>query len=692
MRNIILIVVMSWATCALAQSEWRTEFTSQDSDRIDPSGKLELVISGDVSDETISLLALELDGIDVSEIVELEETDTGYLISVTPPQPLNQGSHELRLVEYTNDGEILERGAWAFGVSGIDTGTLSSNISLQGGYRLDDNLHENNAFAVSDEEDGTGISPDKFGVSGSVQTSATANPGAWSLQGDADLIVQSEREGIDGDDDESLDKDIELGEYLFSGERPGLSALIGHHAVSHQGLLMQDFHRRGVSFNKSNLGGHVSASGFAFRSEPIVGWRQGLGVGDEENRVLGGVLSLNPLGNGNKALNVTTMYLRGEGAESTGSGVAGDESVSSGDGIALIAESHLIDERFKIRGETAVTDYDFDADALEFDSEEDGAHSLLTSFTPWRTDNDSETTGAWEVGAEVQQVEQFFHSLANPTLPSDRTLTRLYSSYNLGGLSLQAQIANEEDNVANDLALPILQNDITELAVSYSPEIQYDDSDNPKLNWYGHPSFYLSAQSSDISHKRLSLDASDFRIDQSSSNYQAEVAFQYITWSWNLGYGWGDEQDNAGELLDQKNELLSWSANWTLHERFDFATFAQINDLEEDIDLSSRSKLWGLSAQATLIPEKLSIGIDYSLNQESASDDSTDIETQTFGANIDWQLVPPRNNRSGFTLSLRGEQQQVVDRLFPENDEDPFQVLLELQMNWPLVYPRYSEE
>jgi len=679
------VVGVCLAAHAQTQSNWTPEFTTQNSDRIEPTGKLELLIPGELSAETISLLALELDGVDVSEIVELEESEAGYLISVTPPQPLDQGSHELRLVEYTNAGEILERGAWAFGVSGIDTRTFSSNIELSGGYRLDDNFDQSNF--LDDEE--TEISPDKFGVQGSVQATASVNGEQWSSQADVDLVIQSEREGIDGDDDEALDKDIELGEYLFTGEKPGLSAMIGHHALSHQGLLMQDFHRRGVSFNKSHRGGYVNASGFAFRSEPILGWRQGLGVGDEENRVVGGALSLNPFGNDDKSLNITTMYLRGEGAESDGVGVAGSENLSSGDGLSLIAESHLFDERFKLRIETAATVYDFDADATEFESEQDNAHSLLTSFTPWRTGEEADIAGAWEIGAEIQQVEQFFHSLANPTLPTDRTLTRLYSSFNLGGLSVQAQVANEEDNVADDAALPVLQNDISELAVSYTPPLEYDDEDNPDINWYGHPSFSISAQSGDLSHKRLSPDEADFRIDQSSPNYQTEMAFQYPTWSWNIGYGWGEEQDNTGEIPDQENELLSFSANWTLRERIELATYIQTNDLSEDDQLSNRSQLWGVSAFADIVPDKLNIGFDYSLNRDTSSIDLTEVDTQTLGLNIDWQLVPPRNNRSGFTLSLRGEQQQIKDRLNPDNDEDPFQVLLGLRMNWPVTYPRY---
>jgi len=85
--------------------------------------------------DIIERLALEIDDIDVSSFVEL----TGNQVIYKPVPALASGAHELRLIEYADDGSIVERGVWEFSVrapSFAESSKVQLNATLEQSYRV----------------------------------------------------------------------------------------------------------------------------------------------------------------------------------------------------------------------------------------------------------------------------------------------------------------------------------------------------------------------------------------------------------------------------------------------------------------------------------------------------------------------------------------------------------------------------
>ena len=84
-----------------------------------------------------------------------------------------------------------------------------------------------------------------------------------------------------------------------------------------------------------------------------------------------------------------------------------------------------------------------------------------------------------------------------------------------------------------------------------------------------------------------------------------------------------------------------------------------------------------------MVPDKLDLGLDFSLNQDASSDDSLDMETETIGINLGWQVRRPTQTRPGWQVWLRGERQDIRDDVQPGNNRSPYQIFVGLRMDWP---------
>ena len=109
-------LVFSVVVChGTARADWVPEFPLNQSTEFGPVTPLEVLLPANVSKDSLGNLAVELDGIDFTELIEYREHDQGTVLTIVPVLPLQPGEHELRLVEYTPAGEILERGYWVYG-------------------------------------------------------------------------------------------------------------------------------------------------------------------------------------------------------------------------------------------------------------------------------------------------------------------------------------------------------------------------------------------------------------------------------------------------------------------------------------------------------------------------------------------------------------------------------------------------
>ncbi|MDH3640286.1 MAG: hypothetical protein OES09_17735, partial [Gammaproteobacteria bacterium] len=457
---------------ATANDDWIPTFVSSPEEQRTPSEPIQIILPPEVGSETLQWLALEIDDIDVSQIVQLVESPQGLTIVVEQVQPLGFGEHRVRLVQYTPEGDILERGAWTFEIRQSERfreASFNSNLTLDPSYRI--------------SEDELAEDIDRLQGNGSLVVNGRVSDEGWEAEGSASFLYNSEGVQLEPDVQDEMDAevpvemdtttlanpsggdDIDLGEYLLTHRTATQEAQLGDHAIGYQSLILDDFYRRGASFSKGTTSGSVTGTGFAMRTEPIAGHENLLGNTNHESRVAGGVISGRPLAN-KDALTLTAAALSGEGTDESGEALAGNNDRTEGDAYSLAAESLLANERLRLRGEYAKTDYDFDGVEGEFEKIDDDATAVLAEFTPWTDKTIKDKPATLNLGAEYQKIGLFFKSIANNFLPPDKELRRVYSDFNWSGLTVSASVGDEKDNVDDAPDLPKLRTELSGVAVS----------------------------------------------------------------------------------------------------------------------------------------------------------------------------------------------------------------------------------
>lgn len=686
---LILVSAFFYTMTSFAQSgEWQPELPPAAAGGYPSKSEIQIHLPASVPEAVFQWLALELDDTDVSQLVTLRKSEAGTVIAFTPPEQLAVGPHILRLVEYNDRGDIIERGYWNYPVSGVvgdksrKDSSFTANTVLELGYRVADGELDESLKSST--------------IQGSSTINAHIATASWSLSARADLLIgtiavpenEQVEEAVNAGTIAINRNDVELGEYLVEARGKNLSAMLGHHAVSNESLIMRGFNRRGISASAQTSSGSAIASGFAFRTEPISGWRDGLGVTNQENRVVGGLATVHPFSASKEALTVTASCLSGEGKDAVGVSLDGDDTRASGDACSLVAESRLAGDRVKLRGEYAHSRFDFDADRDEFEKTSDNAYDLLAVYSPLGQAQVNNKSLLWDVGMEVQEVGLYFRSLANPSLPSDKKLSRLFTNLNYGGLALQLQGGIEEDNVDDEATLPTMQNRLGNLVLSYTPELVIDENGMPVLAWYGLPTFSLSSQYANQKHVSLPADLEDYRLDGRTIYNQFSMLFQYQTWSWLAGYGRGNEDDLQNKTYERLSQLGNLALNWQLSNRFSITGQGQYNVITDKvIDVTNHSRQLGINADTMIVPDKLSLGLGFSLNLDDSTDDSFDTDTRTYDFNLNWLFIQPKNTIPGVTFWMRGERQEIRDNIIPENDLNPYQVFVGVRMDWALAFP-----
>ncbi|NOZ11786.1 MAG: hypothetical protein GXP09_12215 [Gammaproteobacteria bacterium] len=675
-----LIVVFGTVLPAHANTHWQAQFNTPASGQLTPRASLRVALPEGLDNEVISWLALVLDSVDVSALVTLE----GSTVILVPPQPLQPGDHQLRLVQKRPDGGTIERGTWRFQVSKAQSGrqlSVTSNISINPSYR------------ISDGDIAKSGLPEKLQGTGTAQLAARTQGQDWQLSGKAELIYNSlpqlPGEQNSAGTNTAASNELELGEFLFTGRNKMGSINLGQHAVGADSLIMQQFYRRGLSVNTRSTDNRFYGTGFITRTEPIVGFRYGLGISDPDNRIAGTMFSAKPLSTRPEALTVSATYLQGQGQDQAGSSVAGDTTVGKGDAWGVAAESLLLSKRLRIRGEYAQTRFDFDGPNQGFGKESDNAQAMLVVYQPWVGKMIKNQPLGLQLGVEYKKIGTFFRSLANPGLPSDKDLKRVFGTANWAGLNVQASFGREEDNVNNISTLSRTRKEQALLTTSYTPipnSTQGKPEDQAKSVWYrvlGTPTYAVSVQS--VRDKTIYMPTTyqGGLIDSSTREVQLSANFNHTTWNWFANYytGWQDDATNVSP--DARNDMATLGVTFQAGSRVNVGMQVQknvVNDLDNNLDTTSW--LTNLNTSVILIPKKLTGTLSYTNSSDSTSDQSSDRVTQTVDFNLTWQARRAQQNRPGISLWLQGQYQDIEDRINISQNISPYQVFLGATVSW----------
>jgi len=667
MRTQFLLVILSlflFSYTSWAQvGDWKPELLPpQQREFRNPTDEFRIFIPPIVPVEVLQNLSLELDGIDVTSMISREGN---YAIFV-PLRPLKWGEHSLRIVENTPDGSIMERGLWTFEVR---RSTLFREAEFQGNLDLtatnrvaDDNLEN----LPKDNQAQGGL-----GMAGTV---ADEN---WRMSGSMDFLYNSQS------DQTPNDRKFDMGEYLFTGKIGPAQSDIGHHAIEPGSLVMESFNRRGVSASILPKSQQAKVTAFVMRTERIIGFQEGLGINDPDERVSGVVGSANPFPDNPEKLFLSGTYLNGEGEE-IGVGEGGDLEFSGGDAWSLIADSSIVNRRLRLRVEYAATRFDFDGEDTGFDAERDHAYSLLSVYThPERTFREKPLN--WSIGLEHQNVGTLFHSLANSGFPNDKRSTSAFAQIGWSALNINSVLGRETDNVEDDPLLPTIQTDQVTVSTTYSPfqETPQGGGWNP----FEQPSYQLSLSQTKQEQTDTPTGFSGIVTDNRTRGLDLSASFNPGTWNWTISHAVTLFDDYSDVSSDTRNNFTNLSAGFPMGKLLSLMPNLQYNVFKDkDTDVDNKSLSMGLGISLTLYRDRLNGSLNYSLNRDSSSDDSTDIETSTVDAGLVLAIIMPKTNRPRVELFVNGNYQDIDDKVTPHSGTHNYQVFAGINVSWSVAY------
>ncbi|VAW55049.1 hypothetical protein MNBD_GAMMA05-223 [hydrothermal vent metagenome] len=632
-----------------------------------PMETLRISIPEDVSIETLQTLALELDNIDVTAMVTRE----GGFAVFTPVQPMGWGKHELRLVEYAEDGSIFEKGFWTFEVrtqSGIHESDFSADISLVAtGRAADKNLGE--------------PEPDSLTGQGGAALYGKVAGDEWEVTGNMDLIYNSQRELTPNN------QELDMGEYLITGQYQSTQLKLGHHSISQTSLAMEGFQRRGVSASKGFSSINSAVTGFVLRTEQINGFEHGLGISDPDNTVYGIVMENQPISSNPELLYLSATYLSGE-SNTVGASVGASQADQKGETWSIVADSTMLDQQLRFRAEMASSKTDIvTADTADIDliDAKGDAIAFLATYTPQSISAD--TTFFWNTGLEFSEVDSLFNSIANPNLPNDKTLQRLFFNADWSGISAQLSAAKETDNVDNDETRPEIETKHNQLLLNYS--LTQLPQPGSFFDVTGLPSF--SFQWSNTTQEQIKAASINTifiteGLDIENDTYRLGADFNKTALSWGLAYSESDQKDKVNTTRSSTTTGTDIHASYQVSQYFTIAPSIISNDTEFASDNSNfETDIISVMAQLYLTDK---LGGQINLNQSNSTSDSLispqDTETSTISFQFNWNWIQPKNNHPGFDVSISGTYQDAQNKIITANDLVAYQVFVNLAMSLPV--------
>ncbi len=615
-------------------------------------------------DETISIelpelpqdvlksLAVELDANDISSLVRLSED--GRRLVLDTEVPLEPGTHNLRLVELDADGNLIERGVWAFEVRQSPL-FRSSKFSYTFGIDGSQRVHAR-------EEPET---PDELEANGSGRLEYLTDTGKRINRAQADLMYDSNWR------ETSAPRPIELGDFLLTSEGSNSRFSAGHHfpgpvaGTAGSSLIMDGGSRRGVSSTWGIRRWPTNFSAFMLRTDSIYGFQNGLGIGDSDNRIEGLMFDTLIYSSGESRMKLGIGHVRGageQGGTAIGDPANGNQLIDpgvAGDASNLTLEGVFAEGQFSTRLELAQTARDI---GFGLPDVKDDAYTFLLGYQPKRALMFGNREMTWNASFDHQKIGGFFRSLASPGGAIDVEMTRLNAAAQLGGLSSALLITRAEDNV-NDLDIPTTEVSSQGLNIGYAPEIE----SNKLPKWLQQPNLNIAANrdSRQTAERQPGVQRAD-RIDMDSTSSNLSLSFVHPFGSWGVSYSPSRIKDHTGAFGSSKSRAVSLDSSFQFGERYSLAPgLSWDRSTDETTDITTKTRSLVIGQQYALIPRVLDLGLSLSQNFNRLSDGSTDTRSRTADLNVNWQV----QRLKGLSVWMRGsyndsDERARLDRLF----------------------------
>ena len=685
-RSLLFFSLCLFSSSAIAQVE--VSLSPSVGAAYTPTETLRIKLPDDLDIQVLSLLGVELDGIDITAFLSLVNNEFIY----EPVEPMAPGAHVLKLAEIKDDGTLKELVKWDFkvassagqGVRATTAPPSESEISeaegwLRGASISADTLTEG-SYRVADDNLPPG-QPDGGIISGSGDIHTHMEGKSWSLNSNTNYLVQTDQ------DLRQTDNEVDIGEYKITSEYNGdtLSGDInlGHHDIGMQSYLMTSFYRRGLSARLGTIDGRVEARAFAFRSQSVTGTRDFTGLTNESDRVKGVTTSFQPFSNDLHALRITGIYLDGEGGDN-GIGVAGGQPNQEGSGWAAIIDKGFWEGRLTFRGEYANTQFDTDTtNSTELDENDSDAYSMGMEIKPFKDLILNNNYVDFTIGAKYERVDTFFASLANQGMAVDRNAYHAYSNLYMGSFSADVQYVEQTNNVDD------LDNVPTDRHRNLTANAAYNfDAQTGSFSWLGTPyiSFtgFVSDNNRDNTPNGYMGDFTD------NDTYSATVNFgtTYDSWYWAISHTLAEYIDHANVTGDTVNNLTGVNGGWTVNDRLTLNGGFQFGSLKDNgAGTTTYNANVQFGASAIFIPEILLGRFDYNLNLMTGNGDTP--YRNLINGEIEWNIFAHRTNRPGISLAVRGSMEDNRNGISTEiPDGTNYQVFTVLRFRAPLAWTR----
>jgi hypothetical protein len=654
-------LAMAHAFAFAQQASWKPEFVAPQPGAAAQTAPLRIRVAG-IPQDVPQRLAAELDDIDVTALAALDGSD----IVITPAQPIAFGKHTLRLVEYTPDGGIAERGEWAFEIrqsAAFLQSQLQANVTLTATQRI----AKHNVDASAGPLQGTG----------SAQIQGRVANETWQANGTMSLVSSSQTAQMP-----LQGSHLDIAQYLLSVQSGRVAASVGDHpALGPESLVMQNFARRGVTVDLS-AGSAAHVTGFSMSATPLVGSRNLSGTNDDRNRIDGMVATLFPLPGRPDALAISGTYVDGESTGLTGASVGGTAQGYGGHAGSLAADAQLFDKLLRLRAEAAHSSYDFDGVGVGLEPQSGHAYSGLANWTPWHSLNVLGQPLVWNVGAQKKVLSTFFQSPATPGAVADRDMGQVFSGLNWYGLSVQAAAAKEHDNVDELALLPRTKTTQHSFSLNYVPL----QGAAPAVPWYGTPS--LSASYVTVS-KELTDNAGSFLLAvgplHETSNLMLGAQFQHATWSWGATHTRVEDQDFAGYTPETVTTADRLQAAF-LVKKLNVGASVEHDKTEDLTNVTRAQAMIGAATLAYPFTDRVSSNLTYNVRHDWSDVPASDQTTSDTTLGLNWVVVAPNGQRPGMSLGLDGSYHSCRDKLaassFGAVCQNSYQAFLRMSVSW----------
>lgn len=611
-------------------------------------------------------IAAELDGYDISAFSSLN----GNMLEIRLKTPLARGKHSLNVSLFLADGEIESVAYQDFYVGAAEesAGKLQLNTTFSSNYLIDhDQRHDYSSL-------------NKHTDNGAVELNGEQRWGAFTLAADAKAIYDSSSLNNPDHENWALPEYHMVSTYQRNDMAGSLG--VGNINIEQESLLFSSFQRRGVAAELTGRDSKYQLKAFGVQSGASSRIDRELVTSSDSTKQNVGMTAGIYLPD--QRLRLSTGYISGETRlGNAGSSDSAETPIYGGDSWNLAIDSVWLKNSLWMHLEYAQSVFDSDGLDIGMSEERDSASQAVL-----RLSSDGDLGGGWfdtwSGTLQYKSVGKDFYSLGNLYLPGDSKLTRAFFQSASGAIGIETELAREQSNIDNDAYLPTQMHDQAGITINYNPmNLNPDD-----VLWriLGSPS--VTARYYRSHHHQPDDDAllAGYDLDNWVNESDLNLNFSHPHWSWGLHYNLFDQDDISravaeGDYLiyqppsDQHNTLVALQLGFMPSEWASINLLLQWNKRHEpDFDNTYRSRNLGFDAAVQLVPETLSLQVNYNysgdhskLSDVLAPED--DFLNHTASTQLLWHAIKASGVNPAIDFYFRGSYGKQDNRTFAIVDE-----------------------